>query len=86
MSNQTRFGLTEEEQVTLASLAKKVLEHTLQAQPPEYRDGDTVLAGFEVRPVDATGNAGDNGILVMLAQGDARKLLRDAVTSIASKA
>jgi hypothetical protein len=86
MSNQTRFGLTEDEQVTLAALAKKVLEHTLQAQPPEYRDGDTVLAGFEVKPVDATGNAGDNGILVILAQGDARKLLREAVTSIANKA
>ena len=86
MSNQTRFGLTEDEQVTLAALAKKVLEHTLQAQPPEYRDVDTVLAGFEVKPVDATGNAGDNGILVILAQGDARKLLREAVTSIANKA
>ena len=86
MSNQTRFGLTEDEQATLTALVKKVLEHTLQAQPPEYRDGDTVLAGFEVKPVDASGNAGDNGILVMLAQGDARKLLRDAVTGFTSKA
>lgn len=86
MPNNTRFGLTEEEQVTLAALAKKVLEYTLQAQPAGYRDGDTVLAGFEVRPVDAIGNAGDNGILVMMAQGEARKLLRDAVASIANRA
>lgn len=85
MTNQTRFGLTEEEQATLAGLAKKVLEYTLNAQPPGYQAGDTVLAGFEVRPVGAAGAAGDNGILVMLAQGDARKLLRDAVTSIANK-
>lgn len=82
MTDDLRFGLTKEEQDTLASLARKVLAHTLQAQPPEYRDGDTVLAGFEVRPA---GEPQSNGILVMMAHGDAKKLLRDAVTHVASK-
>jgi hypothetical protein len=82
MSNETRFGLTKDEQDALATLARKVLNHTLEAQPPEYRDGDTVLAGFEVRP---SGDPEHGGILIMMAHGDAKKLLRDAVAHVANR-
>lgn len=85
MCNDTRFGLTKEEQGILANLAKKVLMHTLESQPAEYRSGDTVLTGFEVRPVSSSGPLSNDGILIMMAHGDAKKLLRDAVTLVASK-
>lgn len=85
MSSETRFGLTVEEQMTLANLAKKVLMHTLESQPTGYRSGDTVLAGFEVRPVGSSGPLSNDGILIMMAHGDAKKLLRDAVSHVAKR-
>ncbi len=89
MSNnqQLTFGLSEVEMATLGVIASKILDYTLKSQPGGFKAGDTVLTGFEVRPLGIkTEEMDGQGILIMLAQGNAKNLLREAVTFVASPA